>query len=97
MINPNETSFKNARSGIVLFSLSLLLAAFWTATIFINPYDNKFVGIFFEILWLPMLAGFLLVPVLALIFWYHEKFNKRSLNMLTLIIVGILLTILNFR
>lgn len=68
-----KNQFENSKANKIMFALSLLLASFWIATIFINPYDNKFVGIFFEILWLPMLLGFFLLPVLNLIFWYHEK------------------------
>ena len=75
----------------------MLMATFWLATILYNPYDNKFAGIFFEVLWLPMLLGFILLPAVALIFWYHKKFNERSLNLLSVIITGVVFAVLNFK
>lgn len=95
-MNATETTFKNSSNGKALLILCVLLSIFWMLTITIDPYSYKIVGIVFEILWLPMLAGLLMLPLLALIFWWKENFNRRSLHVFSLLIVALTVAALNF-
>ena len=82
---------------LILVSCTLAITAYWASTLFIkNVYDFALVGAVYEILWLPMLASLVALPVLAFVFWAKERFSIKSVYpfIILLIIALVLLLIL---
>ncbi len=79
---------KNGRSKLY-FLLSMIVFFFWLLSRLINVYHFALVGAIFEILWLPVILLTFILPVLTLISWSKEKFNLRSLHIITLTIIAI--------
>ena len=79
----------------ILLIASLAVIVFWVSTFFINVYRFALVGVFYEILWLPMLMLLFALPVLAVVFWVKERFKIRSLYLLIiLMMVSLILTLI---
>ncbi len=97
MKNSNSISKINNKGSIVVFILSIWFVFYWFFGHFINIYDYKFVGIIYEILWLPMLLMGIALPVVSLFFWYQNKFNFKTLSFYAflLVVVTILVLILS--
>lgn len=72
-------SILNKRSEVMLMISSFFGLLFWIFATTFNVYKYKIVGAVFEILWLPMLAMLLLLPLLCVIFWKKEYWNFRTL------------------
>ena len=72
---------------VIVFLLSILTAVFWSMGQLINVYHFAVVGAIFEILWLPMIALLVALPILALINWVKEKFNPKSLYLYSVLII----------
>jgi hypothetical protein len=89
--------FKNSRISKIFFLLSVLVFAFWCLGQIINVYRFAVVGAIFEILWLPMLAMLLVLPIMSFIFWVNEKFNLRSFYLFTILIVVMTVLLMVFR
>ena len=89
--------FKNSRISKIFFLLSVLVFAFWCLGQIINVYRFAVVGAIFEILWLPMLAMLLALPIMSFIFWRKEKFNLRSFYLFTILIVVMTVLLMVFR
>lgn len=53
-----------------LFTASLV---FWLLANYNDIYKHAVVGALFEIAWLPMVALFVLVPILSLVLWFRSK------------------------
>jgi len=87
--------FIKTKTSLVFLVLSIIVFTFWFLSRIINVYYFPFVGAIFELLWLPVIALTLLLPILSLIQWRKEKFNFRSFNLYSIIIIIliILLTI----
>lgn len=77
----------NFKTSRLLFFASLLTATFWVVGSLVNVYKVKLVGVIFEMLWLPMLAGLFVLPVLSFIMFFKEKYNFRSLSFYSLLIL----------
>jgi hypothetical protein len=75
----------NCKSKIMLL-FSILVFIFWCVSISINIYHFVFVGVIFEILWMPMIVFIVILPIIALLFWRNEKFNVRSINLYSTLI-----------
>ena len=59
----------------IIFFLSILTAIFWCLAQFVNIYYFAVVGVIFEILWLPVLALLIVLPIISLVFLVKEKIN----------------------
>ncbi len=90
-------SFKNTRISKTFFLLSVLVFVIWLAGQIINVYRFAVVGAIFEILWLPMFAILLVLPIMSFIFWVKEKFNLRSFYLFTILIVITTILLMVFR
>ncbi len=77
--------------------LSLLIFCFWLMSRKINVYQFPLVGAIFELLWLPVIALTLAVPVLSFLSWRKEYFDMRSLNLYALIVVVLTIVMLIFK
>ncbi|MBL0183819.1 MAG: hypothetical protein IPP96_16650 [Chitinophagaceae bacterium] len=78
---------KSSNYGRIFLVLSLAVLLFWVLSQVVDVYHFAFVGAVFEILWLPMLAALVILPVLSFIFWRNEKYNTRSLYFFSMLIV----------
>ncbi len=92
-----STIYIKTKKSLIFLVLSIIIFTFWVLSVIINVYHFAFVGAIFELLWLPVITLTLILPILSLIQWRKEKFNFRSLNLYSIIILilTILLTILN--
>ena len=94
----DPTAFKNSTLSKILFVLSIIIFVYWFVVQIIDVYRYAAIGAIFEMLWLLMLSGLFVLPVLSLIFLIKEKFNLRSLYLYAIIIsaTNILLMIFIF-
>jgi len=76
----------------VVFISSILVSFFWNFGQLVNVYHFAIVGAIFELLWLPMIALLIILPVVSFIYFVKEKFNLRSLYLYSFLII--LVTIL---
>lgn len=67
------------RQKRAVFALSVLLLFFWTVSNCINVYKYIIVGAVFELLWLPMLLLFFLLPIINLVMLIKNKLSLKSL------------------
>lgn len=90
------TPFKNTRTSKIILLLSIGVFMFWLLSRAINVYDFPVAGAIFEILWLPLIALILALPIFSLIYWIQERFNLRSFYLYALLIaiITILLMVL---
>ena len=86
------TLFINTKISKIIFLVSIIASINWVLGRTINVYHFAVVGAIFEMLWLPVLALIFILPVASLIFWIKDKFNFRSLNLYSVLII--LLTIM---
>lgn len=91
----NQRSFLNF--GKPLLVLNIYAIFFILITSYVNVYQIKWMGIIFEILWLPTLLVILATPALSLFFWFRERFKLTSifcyvflLSLLSLILIKVL-------
>lgn len=82
---PTDTS-KNPQ---LIFTLSLLTSTFWVLSQLVNVYYFTLSGAIFEVLWLPMLALLVSLPIIILIFLIKENFLNKSLYIYAFLILGI--------
>jgi hypothetical protein len=89
--------FTKARTGKIVFILSVLVCLFWFLGQGINVYHFPIVSAVFEILWFPAVALTIGLPILSFIFWSKEKFTIRSLYPYSILIVVAAVLIMIFR
>jgi len=92
----NTALFANSKKSKTIFLLIVLAGMIWILGKTINIYHFAAVAAIFEILWLPVIASILILTIMSLIYWIKDKFNFRSLNLysLLLVVIVILFTIL---
>ena len=78
---------------IVILLGSFLVLAFWILANQINVYENKFVGIIYEILWLPYLLLVFVLPVLTTVLIISRKLIASKILFLALAIQVLLVLI----
>ncbi len=79
-------TFKNSKRSKIVVCLSIVVLLFWLLSRIINVYRFAFVGAVFEILWLPMLALLFIIPILSWVFFWKERFNRKSFYLYALLI-----------
>lgn len=84
--------FINTKKSKLIFLLSIAVAIFWVLGKTMNVYHYNFVGAVFELLWLFAIVLLFGLPVISIIFWVKDKFNLKSLNLYSFLIM--ILTIL---
>jgi len=80
---------QNSRTAKIILIFTIANALFWGLGKSINVYSLPVVGAIFEILWLPALIGLFILPILAIIFWFKDKFIFKSLNIYSIVIAVI--------
>lgn len=71
---------------IAIFFVSLLTMIFWISINQINVYDNKFIGIIAEMLWLPFILLIFVLPILTFVLVSSRKFKNSKILFLSLAI-----------
>ncbi|MCY1531491.1 hypothetical protein D9M68_667190 [compost metagenome] len=68
------------RNGLfrILLFINLFAIAIWIVGQNINVYRYAVIGAIFEMLWLPIMISIILIPFIALYFWYKDKFIATS-------------------
>lgn len=90
------TYFQNPKTNKLVFFLSLLVSLFWIAGRFLNIYSIAIVGGIFEILWFPIAALTLILPITAFIFWGKERFILKSLYPASLLLIVLTILVITF-
>lgn len=66
----------NPRNYVPILAATFIISVvYWITGNIINVYKSTFIGVLYEILWLPMVAAFVLPPVVSLVLWYTGKRN----------------------
>jgi hypothetical protein len=76
-----------SKKSKVVFILSIIVSVFWVMGQSFNVYYFAVVGAIFEILWLPMIALLIILPIVSLIYLVKEKFNLKSLFLYSFLIL----------
>ena len=84
--------FSKTKTSLFFLIWTISLFTFWLLVLTINVYSFILVGVVYELLWLPMLASLLIIPIWSFIRWRKENFNLRSFYFYS--ILGIILTAL---
>ena len=71
----------------VVFILSILASVFWYIGQTVNVYYFAVVGAIFELLWLPIIALLIILPIFSFIYLVKEKFNLKSLYLYSFLIL----------
>jgi hypothetical protein len=79
------TATKRSLTSKVVLTLSLLTAGYWALVMNVDVYRFAVVGVFYEILWLPMIAAIFVLPIVALVYWIIERFYLKSLYLYALL------------
>lgn len=79
--------FIKSTTSKIIFLISIIECLIWILSKSITVYHFSLVGAIFEILWLPVIAMLFILPVMALLYWIKDKFNFRSLNLYSLLIL----------
>lgn len=80
-------SLSNKKASVVVFILSLEVTLFWLLGNLFDVYQFAVTGALFEILWLPVLALTIILPLVALVLFIKDKFSFKSLNFYSLVLV----------
>ena len=87
-------SFSKTRISKAIFLLSIGVLTFWLLGKTINIYHYAFVGVIFEILWLPAIVLTFSLPVFSFILWSKENFNFKSLGLYSFLIAIITILVM---
>jgi len=92
-----ESKARSIDKTLIILGIFFTVAiAFWIVANTIGVYNSIALGVIFEILWLPMIAITLAVPIFAFVKWGINRFRLKSWYLLiaitsvTLIAVSLL-------
>jgi hypothetical protein len=80
----------------IVFTLSALVCIFWYTGQHVNVYQVAVVGVLFEIAWLPMLALFIILPILSILLLIRKNISIKSLPLYSLLLLLTTFLILTF-
>ena len=84
----NKSSLLNHPSiDKILFVLSTLVCIFWYTAQYANVYQFAAVGAIFELAWLPMLALFIILPIISMLLLIKKKESFISLPLYSLLLL----------
>lgn len=70
---------RKSQTERIIFFLSLFVMVFWCSVMLLDIYYFTLVGVFYEIMWLPMLLLIYALPIIAFVFWINSKFDVKTL------------------
>jgi len=79
--------FENPQRNRIVLILSTVTSLYWFIGKSTDVYRFAFTGAVFELLWLPMLASILLLPLLSILFLIKDKFNPRSMALYSILLL----------
>lgn len=90
------TGINKSKAPKVVLILSVLTSVFWCLVQLVDVYYFAVSGAIFEIMWLPMIALIIALPILSLFFLAKQKFSLKSLHLYSflLLLATILLIVL---
>jgi len=91
----NSNSFYRANTGKWLLAVSVIVSLFWVLSNSKDVYKIAGVGAVFEILWLPMLASIIVIPVLSIMILVRKN-TEKLIPLLAIIILAASLLYLTF-
>ena len=68
--------------------ISIFVALFWIIGNIADVYHYAFTGAIFELLWLPMLALIVFLPVISIVLLVKDRFNLRSMALYSFLILS---------
>ncbi len=74
----NNTENQKITFFKILLLTSIITFLIWVVGQNSDVYRYALVGVIFEILWLPMLAIILVIPLVSFYNWYKDKFKTTS-------------------
>lgn len=89
-------SFKNSAINKALFIDSIITILYWWSAKSLNVYKYAFLGAFFELLWLLMIAAVFIGPVISILLFVRDKYNSCSLALYAFVLQIVALYILIF-
>ena len=89
----DKTFYKNSVTGKLVLILTILACILWFVGRSIDVYQYAVTGVIFEMIWLPILASFIAVPIIALIHFRKQGFHLNSLYLYSLIVIAITVSI----
>lgn len=90
------TTPKKKKDTLILI-LSFTVAAFWLSSNLFKVYKIKVIGAIFEILWLPFLILFFLLPLISLFYLIQRKFKQGTLYWISIILLIATFLFLNYK
>jgi hypothetical protein len=69
----------------------MLVMFFWILTNRINIYENKFIGVIAEILWLPFILLIFVLPIFTTVLIFTRKLKKSKILFLSLTIQALII------
>lgn len=73
----------------IIFGLSLLILIYWILTNEIDVYQYPAIGAIYELLWLPFLVMFFVLPILNSVMVIRNKFSFKKLWLYALLTNGL--------
>lgn len=84
---PATTTPKYPQKSLLIFSLSVFTFMFIVLANTINLYRYKITGAIFEILWLPVLAMAVALPIYILFLFVKNKYRFGPLHLFSLFVL----------
>ena len=78
----------------LIIALSILILSYWLLSKTIDVYQITIIGVLYEIIWLPMLVLFIVLPILNTYSLIKNKNNLMSYFSLALNIIPLLIVFL---
>jgi len=84
------------RTGTIVLLTSMAVSIGWVIGKTVNVYQYAWAGAIFELLWVPMLAGLIGLPIFSMYRLLKEKFSFRSNYLYAVMIIVLTVTIVSF-
>jgi len=81
--------YKNSMTAKLIFILSIVASAIWFVGRSIDVYQYAVTGAIFEMIWLPVLASFVVVPIIALLHFRKQGVHLSSFYLHAFLIIAI--------
>jgi uncharacterized membrane protein YhdT len=81
-----------------VFGLTLLVSVYWIIGSYpiMGKKASTVISALLEMVWLPMVIGFFILPVISFVQLYHRRFSVRSISFFSFIIgVGLIVLIVS--
>lgn len=83
----NIAAFINSKPNKIILLLCILVSVIVVFGKTVNIYHFAAVGAVFEILWFPVLASVIILPIASVLYWRKDRFTPASLNLYSLLLI----------